>query len=156
MNKPWSVKLEWALREIALHCSATAGCSDAELAAFQRERRIELPEAYLHYLRAVGANPGEFLRGSDLAFEQLDELQTGARLLLEDDDGPSLPEDAFVFCSHQGYQFLFFRLSEGPDPPIYHYLEMEPGFKLVEPLFSDWLVRTVHDEFSDVGGSTQH
>jgi hypothetical protein len=156
MQEHWIAKLEPALRQIASRSSGTAGCSDGELAAFQRDRRLELPEAYLHYLRAVGVNPGEFMRGSDLKFEELDALQSEAPLLLEEENGPSLPENAFVFIAHQGYQFLFFRLDEGADPPIYHYLEGESDFKVVAPSFSDWLVGAVRDEFSDAGGSSNH
>ena len=74
----------------------------------------------------------------------------GARDLLEGDEGPPLPEAAFVFCSHQGYQFLFFEAGKGPDPEINYYLECEGSFQVVSPAFSDWLIQTVRNEFPHV------
>jgi SMI1-KNR4 cell-wall len=34
-----------------------------------------------------------------------------------------LPTDAFVFSMHQGYEFKYFKTSEGDDPPVYQYVE---------------------------------
>jgi hypothetical protein len=150
MARAWKPKVEWALRQIEAHSRVTQGCSDAALVAFQRHHGLELPEAYLRFLVVVGMNSGEFLQGSDLRFEQLHSLQSEAQELLNDDDGPTLPENAFVFCSHQGYQFLFFRVGQGPDPQVHHYLEGDREFKTVAPTFSDWLVQAVRDEFPDV------
>ncbi len=149
MTNDWRTRIEWAVGQIRDHSSIISGCSEADLADFQRKRSLELPEAYRHFLGAAGANCGRFLQGSDLRFEDLDSLQSSAQSLLGDDGGPGLPENAFVFCSHQGYQFLFFQLGGGPDPEVRYYLEGEGEFKLVAPGFSDWLVRTVQDEFPD-------
>ena len=143
-------KIDWALAQIRSR-TAIEGCSDAEVATFQQERALKLPRAYLRFLGALGVNSGEFLQGSDFLFEQLDRLQSGAQALLDDDQGPRLPERAFVFCSHQGYQFLFFDLGEGPDPTVHYYMGGDRRFKVVAPAFSDWLVQTVRDEFPDVG-----
>lgn len=35
----------------------------------------------------------------------------------------TLPADAFVFSMHQGYEFNFFVICEGNDPPVYKYVE---------------------------------
>lgn len=103
---------KWALRHIRSR-TAIEACSGAELERFQQDRNLELPAAYVRFLEALGSSSGQFLQGSDFLFEQLDGLQSGAQALLEEDEGPALPEDTFVFCSHQGYQFLFFNLGEG-------------------------------------------
>ncbi len=52
-----------------------------------------------------------------------------------------MPEDAFVFFMHQGYQFMFFRLSEGDDPPVYYYGEGEgqDTFRVLQPSYSAFL-----------------
>jgi hypothetical protein len=142
-------KIEWALAQIRSR-TVVKGCSEAELAKFQLERELRLPGTYLQFLGALGSNSGEFLKGSDFLMDQLDRLQSGAQALLDDDEGPTLPEHSFVFCSHQGYQFLFFNLGEGPDPRIHYYLEGEHRFQVVAPTFSDWLVQTTRDEFPDV------
>jgi hypothetical protein len=156
MVKAWQPKIEWALRQIEAHSRLTQGCSEAELEVFQRLQGLELPDAYLLFLGAAGVNPGEFLQGSDLRFEQLERLQFGAQDLLDDNGGRMLPKNAFVFCSHQGYQFLFFQLDDGPDPQIHYYLEGEGEFKSVAPAFSDWLVQAVHDEFPDIPAEEPH
>jgi len=150
MASPWKPRVDWALQQIEAHSRITQGVPEDELAAFQRHQGLQLPDAYLHFLRAAGMNPGEFLQGSDLRFEQLERLQSGAEALLDDGAGPTLPGRCFVFCGHQGYQFLFFRLDDGPDPQIHYYLQGEGKFKTVTPTFSDWLVQSVHEEFPDI------
>ena len=148
------LRTEEALLQIREHGGAIRGCSDSQLQGFQQERGLELPSAYLRFLAVAGLDPGDFLVGSDLRFEQLDDLQSGARYILEDDKGPALPDDAFVFCSHQGYQFLFFRLSQGPDPQVFWYLEESHEFKLVASSFSEWLGQTVRELWDDSDGRT--
>jgi hypothetical protein len=47
-------------------------------------------------------------------------------LLLENHQ-PPLPNKAFVFFMHQGYQFMYFIAdSSSDDPPVFYYLEGEP------------------------------
>lgn len=125
------------------------GCSDLELREFQAGHVVELPPSYLRYLGAAGKDCGDFLFGSDLHFDALDAVRISAQALLADDAGPTLPDDAFVFFSHQGYQFSYFRLAGGPDPEVYYYLEREGAFRVIAPSFSAWLVRAVADEFRD-------
>ncbi len=126
-----------------------AGCSEQDLLELQHGMGVQLPPAYLRFLRRCGADTGDFLRGSDLTLAFLPRLRSSAQALLTDDKGPLLPDDAFVFFSHQGYQFLFFRLSDGPDPPVFYYLEASGVFRKVAPSFSAWLRQTVHDELID-------
>lgn len=148
MRDNWRPKIEWALDQIRERSqTTTTGCSDSELRELERKQGRALPAAYLGFLRAVGGNAGEFLRGSDFLFAQLDDLQTGAQALLNDDGGPTLPANAFVFCGHQGYQFLFFTVDDCPDPPIQYYLEGTRSFRTVTACFSDWLTDTVKEEF---------
>lgn len=142
----WEQNIESALAQIRAGLSAVRGCSREQLAAFQKENQVTLPDAYVRFLEGAGMLPGDFLRGSDIQFDQLGRLQSLATHLLEEDGAPQL-ENGFVFCSHQGYQFLFFRLDGGPDPEVWHYLEGDGVFKAVAPSFSDWLVRTVGQEF---------
>jgi hypothetical protein len=142
--------LEATLRLIQEHSAAPLmGCSEQDLLAVQRSMMLQLPSAYLRFLRHCGADTGNFLEGSDLTTAVLPRLRDSAEALLTDDVGPPLPDDAFVFCSHQGYQFLFFRLSDGPDPPVYYYLEASGVFREVAPSFSEWLRQAVHDELID-------
>ena len=73
-------------------------------------------------------------------------MQKFAVELLEDNKFPiSLLKDAYVFCIHQGYQFLFFRCSEGEDTPVYSYREYQDtiNFHLVSSHFSQTLIEII-------------
>jgi hypothetical protein len=101
------------------------GCSQEDIATLEGRFSITLPETYRDWLRVMGRGAGHYLEGSDAFFPRLLELRDGAKELLHENQQPfSLPEDAFVFLMHQGYQFLFFRtLPPNPDPQVTLYLE---------------------------------
>ena len=147
MAEPWRISLDWSIEQIVAHSSGLArGCDERAVHEFQEQAGLDLPLAYLEFLMAVGCHAGEFLCGSDFLFPVLGRLQTGAARLLTEDGGPPLPPSAFVFCGHQGYQFLFFDLAGGPDPEVRHYLEGTRAFVSVAPSFSSWLYGAVLDE----------
>ncbi|MEG3896350.1 MULTISPECIES: SMI1/KNR4 family protein [unclassified Microcoleus] len=100
------------------------GCTYREITELEKKLGFSLPEAYKEFLLWMGKNAGRVLQGSDCFFKHLPYLKEWAIELLEENQFPNtLPEDAFVFFMHQGYQFSFFRLSEGDDPPTYFYCE---------------------------------
>jgi hypothetical protein len=100
------------------------GCTNQEIESIETLIGHHLPGAYREFLLWMGHSCGQFLRGSDCFYANLKDVQLFARdLLKEDHYQGELPEDVFVFFMHQGYYFLFFRLTEGDDPPIYSYLE---------------------------------
>ncbi|MGH2612299.1 MAG: SMI1/KNR4 family protein [Rhabdochlamydiaceae bacterium] len=106
-----------------------------------------LPEAYREFLLWMGHSGGGFLRGSNCFYRDLRNLQESAQELLDEDQFPGkLPKDAFVFFMHQGYQFNFFCLDEGDDPPVLCYLEEEPvktSFFQIYPRFSDFVITEI-------------
>lgn len=61
------------------------------------------------------------------------------------ESGVSIPDTAFVFAMHQGCAFVFFRLGEGDDPPVYLFEEVEQ-IKALEMSFSAWFSRAADDE----------
>ena len=74
----------------------------------------------------------------------LDGLMHEAKsLLAEDEAGVTLGENAFVFLMHQGYEFLYFYLSEGDDRPVYQYVEGIGMPMLAWKSFSDFLKDTI-------------
>lgn len=130
-----------------------SGCSPREVNQLERDLGVKLPEAYSEFLRLMGKGAGRFLQGSDCLYPQLKGLQAAAAELLEENHFPrSLPDDAFVFFMHQGYQFSFFRLSEGQDPPTYSYCEgqLEPFFLESHRRFTEFLVTEleIHQKYS--------
>ncbi len=94
----------------------------------------------------MGHGAGKFLRGSDCFFKNLPYLKEWAiELLQENNFAEPLPDDAFVFFMHQGYQFSFFRLLEGDDPPTYSYSEgtNQTSFIKSHERFSEFLTTEV-------------
>ncbi len=102
----------------------TKPCSWYEINKLENQVGSKLPQMYREILTHIGHGAGDFWAGEDCFYKHLPLIQKWAReLLLEDSFPVSLPDDAFVFFMHQGYQFDFFRLSEGDNPPVYSYLE---------------------------------
>lgn len=99
-------------------------CSWHEIAELERQLGFNLPSMYRSLLLKMGHGAGNFWAGEDCFYKHLPLIQIWAKELLTEDSFPlSLPNDAFVFFMHQGYQFNFFKLSEGDNPPVYSYLE---------------------------------
>jgi len=122
------------------------GCTRDDVIAIEQKLGISLPRAYQEFLLSMGHSAGQFLRGSDCFFKHLPQLQEwGVELLQENNFAESLPEDAFIFFMHQGYQFSFFLVSEGADPPTYSYCEgtNETSFIKSHKSFSKFLATEV-------------
>ncbi len=101
-------------------------CTEEEVSSIEQKLGIFLPDAYKEFLLWMGHGSGRLMQGSDCFFKHLPALQEWAIELLQENHFPELlPNDAFVFFMHQGYQFSFLRTSEGADPPIYYYCEGE-------------------------------
>lgn len=102
-------------------------CSDNDIALMEREANVALPAAYKAYLLVAGQNPPSAWVGSDCTINYLPKLAAWAEGLLAECNQPALPEQAFVFLMHQGYQFFYF-ISDGSsdDPPVFYYHEGEP------------------------------
>lgn len=119
-------------------------CTLEEIEGIEQNIKHLLPGTYREFLLWMGRSGGGFLRGSDCFYKHLGDIQIWARELLEEDHFPGeIPENAFVFFMHQGYQFNFFSLNEGDNPPIYYYLEESPtrtSFLQIYPHFSDFLL----------------
>jgi len=56
-----------------------------------------------------------------------------------------LPSLAFVFLVHQGYQFIFFNMAEGDDPPVYLVTHKTPEPNCLAPHFTKFLDNYVSD-----------
>lgn len=122
------------------------GCTHGEILQLEQQLGVKLPIAYQEFLRIMGKGAGQFLRGSDCFYDHLPDLQQAAGELLAENHFPQrIPDDAFVFFMHQGYQFSFFRLSEGDNPPTYSYCESEQdqSFVKTHERYSEFLATEV-------------
>jgi len=92
------------------------GCSEKEIEQLEKHIDAKLPQSYREFLALMGHNAGIFRRGTDYLYKDLFNLTGDTKEILM--DGPfKLPDDAFVFSSHQGYIFVYFRLSDGEVAP---------------------------------------
>jgi hypothetical protein len=121
-------------------------CTPEEIAQIEAKFRLQLPATYKEFLARMGKGAGQFLRGSDYVFPDPLNLRDDAQSLLEESGSDfNFDENDFVFFGHQGYQYLFFRVTDSPDPPVFLLAESgEP--KMVFPRFSEWLLSCVADE----------
>jgi len=118
-------------------------CTEQEVKALEERLNLTLPKAYQEFLLWAGHGAGHFLRGSDCFYKDTLKIQNWAEELLNENHFPKqLPKDAFVFFMHQGYQFNFFRMRDGDDPPVYFYIEGSEAndFITIYPNFSQFLI----------------
>ena len=132
-----SLYRDWRLDE--------APCTAAEIEAVEAWFGRPLPTAYRAYLRHAGrAEPTAWV-GSDARLEVLPDLQQWARDLLVGDGQPPLPEGAFAFAMHQGYQFHWFVADGTDDPPTRHYMEGGEESSFHFDRFSDLIAQVAAD-----------
>jgi len=100
-------------------------CSGQEIQELEEACGMRVPEIYRSFLLRMGRGAGAFLSRDYFYYPSLLRLRADAdELLTRDGAGFTLPADAFVFSMlSEGYQFLYFRVSEGDDPPVYRYVE---------------------------------
>jgi len=113
-------------------------CSASEVERLQNDSGLPLPAAYKAYLLIAGQAPPSSWFGSDCAVRHLPSLRAAAERILRESGRPPLPNEAFVFLMHQGYQFFHF-VADGrsDDPEIFYYLEGEPAVVRRFDRFSD-------------------
>ena len=117
--------------------------TDDEINELERALKLRIPSALRAYFLAMGRYGGTRLVGTTTSFDQVTIMTRDARTTMERWKQP-LPDDAIVFVSHQGYDFLFVRTKEGANPPVYRWVEGDPikrAYKTlleyVESLFPD-------------------
>lgn len=124
-------------------------CSEEEVHTLKKQLGQTLPVAYQEFLLLMGRRAGGLLKGTNWLYEDLEFIQEDALDLMRRDRFPVLlPPDAFVFLMHHGYQFMFFRLTEGDDPPVYYYIESddEISLKIHAPRYSILLFEIIEAE----------
>ncbi|HTE13352.1 MAG TPA: SMI1/KNR4 family protein [Chitinophagaceae bacterium] len=118
----------------------------AEISSIKKYFNVSLPETYLQFLRLMGKGAGIFMAGSSVFYDELYELKEYAEELIIRNGLEPLPDNAFVFYMHQGYQGAYFKLNEGEDPPVYYYSEpkeatrFELATKSLTEFFIDQLI----------------
>lgn len=102
------------------------GMTEQEIEEVRIAQRVEyLPEIYRQFLLHMGRGAGRLFQGLDYTYSDLLDIKEAAIEFGAEDDPPfELPEDAFVFRSDQGVQFLYFHtIGKEDDPAVYSYVE---------------------------------
>lgn len=121
-----------------------AGCTESEVALVESQAGRRLPAAYRQFLLTMGRSAGEFYSGTDMFFPDILHLTSQARTLLEGTQSEfRLPERAFVFSMHQGYQFAYFPMENDDDPAVYHYMEGDSGPEKSADSFSQFILTSL-------------
>ncbi len=121
--------------------------SQQEIDSLELKLEFSLPEAYKEFLLWGGKDPGEIWSGSVCAIAEVADIQDSAIELLDENNFPlSLPNNAFVFLMHQGYQIMFFEISNEENPPVYFYSEGQEDkhFQKLYDSFSECLIQELN------------
>ncbi|TWF45402.1 SUKH superfamily protein [Chitinophaga polysaccharea] len=113
------------------------GCSQSEVQKLESYFNVRLPDVYKAFLFSMGKDAGQFMRGTSAFYKELFILREDFEDMLSE-RGISLPDETFVFWSHQGYQFAFFPTNNGDNPPIYFYREGEESIKIIASCLADF------------------
>lgn len=97
--------------------------TEGEIRKLESHFKITFPAIYRKFLLTMGKSAGKFMLGSDAFYDNLIDINEWALELIVENNLPPLPEGAFVFWMHQGYQMAFFTEGEGDDPPVYYFSE---------------------------------
>ncbi len=107
-------------------------CTVDEVKALEQQLKLSLPLAYQEFLLWMGHGSGEFMRGEDFQFGQLQSIREAALELMQlNNFSEPLRDDAVIFTMHQGCAFGFMQASEGCTPPVHFYIEQESGEGLI-------------------------
>jgi len=124
--------------------SEIRGCTAEEIEEVRATQGLPLPRVYEEFLREMGRGAGAFLRGTDVFYPRVLQVHEWALDLLAEDGAETvLPSGAFVFLSHQGYQFMFFPTGQSDDPAVYFYREQARAAQQRFDSFSSFLASSI-------------
>lgn len=141
-------KIKARYTELGKYFGTPIPCQPAEVAELEQKFTQELPAAYREFLLWMGKDGGGLLGSAQIYYPDVLDLQAEAIEILQGSAATvSLPEDGFVFCIQQSVLVHFMRLSEGPNPPVYSYNEMDDtaAFSSSAASFEEFLLSGLED-----------
>ncbi|GAB2534962.1 SMI1/KNR4 family protein [Nocardia heshunensis] len=104
------------------------GCHDAELEAVEARVGGRFPAVFREYLLELGEACGDLFRGSDRGgIRDFDRLREDAREIVDEVGGTwTMPTDAAIVLTHQGYTFDYVRATGGFDGPVMRWTDGKP------------------------------
>lgn len=97
------------------------GCGLEQISRLEVRHQLKLPTAYKEYLFLAGIQHHFYCSGVGYCYDEIDELQNAAVLLLEG-EGYKIDQDYWVIDLLYNDQFSFFYLNDGENPAIYHWV----------------------------------
>lgn len=143
--------LKQKLIDLKLNTRPIIGCSEQQIDRVMKVQGVKrLPDIYRQYLRVMGMSSGDLYTGTDVDYRFLHKLKIWAEKILKGNNSLFvLPDDAFVFLTHQGWQFTYFHTdTTDDDPPVYYWSEVQDN--LDKPTqhsahLSEFLTITIED-----------
>ncbi|WP_153540139.1 SMI1/KNR4 family protein [Actinomadura macrotermitis] len=118
------------------------GCTVEEIETLKESQGVTtLPARYREFLEQGGRTPYWLAHLGEWHYEWLLEAKNIAREIVEDHGDDFAPyADAFIFQTHQGYMFLYFRAADLSqlDPHVWTYTQGRPAKGSDQP-FTQWL-----------------
>jgi hypothetical protein len=126
------------------------GCTDQEIRSIEDHFQVQLPICYRDFLKVMGRYAGDFMAGTDYSFPKMFGFRQGAEKVLQKHlPEYKLPPNAFVFFSHQGYNYEWFNCHDhADDPPVFLFSEVDKKPRTVSDSFSAWLLAAVNDDIA--------
>ena len=130
------------------------GCNPNMIDEIMLRQGVEfLPRIYKEFLEEMGGNAGQLFLGSDYDCYAVYNLKASH---IEDikrlDLSFRIPEDAFIFLSHQGYVFYYFHTADKDEnPPVFMQHENDDASVKVAESLSQFFEESI-DEFARLYG----
>ncbi|WP_327148123.1 SMI1/KNR4 family protein [Nocardia sp. NBC_01329] len=129
------------------------GCSEQEISDLMQSQRVEaLPESYREFLEYSGRDPYWLTHEGEWNYDWILDAKNVARdIVVEDYKGEfSSFENSFIFQTHQGYMFFYFREEDlhAADPRFWIFKGGSP-VQMSSLTFNQWLAdlaRTLPEE----------
>ena len=115
------------------------GCSVEQILYLERKYG-ELPKYYKLFLSLLGDMSGDFKKGTDILFKEIDDINECTIELMQE-NGINVPCEIFSFLLHQGYSALFF-IERNDDPYVYCYTEGKE-IKKTDYVFSEYILAEI-------------
>ena len=147
------IYLESAIREFEagglIDPRETLGCSEEEITYLEsiHPAKVGLPKAFQEFLKYGGKKIGDLKVAPAFYYDFIifstqnlsnSFLREGYRWKTINE---AFPKDGLIFMNNQDYEFLFIRLTEGDDPQVYHALEGNSIFCVIDSNFSQFLLK---------------
>lgn len=135
----------------AIEKSNLVGCTADEILIIERHFSCRLPQAYKDFLSIAGKGSGKLFQGTDIFYPRLLALQSETFELLVELELPRLlPNEAKVFCMHQGYEVNYFEPTSD-DPPVSQFFEGQADAAVAWESFSDFIYTSIQNHLGQWG-----